>query len=80
MGELRMLGESFPWLLPLCRVQLRMLIFSQAMLTTALSLMPLILQGHLVGIFWLVRNVVGMFFFFGGMFYRYAKVNSDHLF
>ena len=26
--------------------------------------MPLILQGHLVGIFWLVRSVVGMFFFF----------------
>ena len=33
-----------------------------------LSLMPLILQGHLVGIFWLVRNVVRMIFFFGGMF------------
>ena len=45
-----------------------------------LSLMPLILQGHLVGIFWLVRNVVGMFFFFGGMSYRYTKVNSGNLF
>ena len=68
-------------LLPLCGVQLRMLIVSQAMLTTDWVWCPWFYKGILSAFFGLWGMLWECFFFFlGGMFYRYTKVNSDHLF